>query len=111
MTIAGAIQVDDGVELRLGGEVPLRIAPSAKIPAAMELQLAGERYVAPLGPARLGVGTWHLELAGDEWTELVTNDDPPAFVGSMGLASRVTLLIGDAIAEARGGATVLRIVG
>jgi hypothetical protein len=109
LALAGEAVVGDGIELRLGKEVPLVVRPAADLPLAVSIEVCGERYVAPLGPARLGVGAWRLEQARDGWVELVTDDDPTAFADALQLASRVTLLGGDAIARERSGTPVLRV--
>jgi hypothetical protein len=111
LALAGEAVVGEGIELRLGKEVPLVVRPSTELPGAVSLEIAGARYVAPLGDARLGVGAWRLERAPDGWAELATDDDPPAFAGALRLAPRVTLLRGDAISRERGGPAVLRVEG
>ena len=109
LALAGEARVGDGIEVRLGDEVPMVVRPSEELGGAALIELAGERYVAPLGKAALGVGAWMLERGSDGWAELVTSDSPPAFADAMQLAPRVTLLAGDAIAAERGGDVVLRI--
>jgi hypothetical protein len=109
LALAGEARVGEGIEVRLGDEVPMVVRPSEELGGAALIELAGERYVAPLGRAALGVGAWALERAGDGWAELVTSDSPPAFADAMQLAPRVTLLAGDAIAAERGGVVVLRV--
>jgi hypothetical protein len=111
MRIAGAVPIGDGVELRLGKEVPMRVAPSDEMQGAVAIDLAGERYVAPLGSARVGVGEWRLEMAADGWIELVSDGGPAAIVDGAALVTRASLLVGDAIARARGGEPVLRVLG
>jgi hypothetical protein len=111
LALAGEATVGDGLEVRLGKEVPLVVRPSTELPGAVSLDIAGARYIAPLGPARLGVGAWRLERAPDGWVELATDDDPPAFAGALRLAPRVTLLRGDAMSRERGGLAVLRVEG
>jgi hypothetical protein len=111
MALAGAVSVGMGLELSLGREVPLRLAPSDALTGATALDLHGERYVAPLGPAKLGIGAWRLEVASDGWLELVTDDAPTALMDGMTLVARVTLLVGDVFARERGGGPVLRVVG
>ena len=111
LTLVGEATVGDAIEVRLGKEVPLVVRPSTELPGAVSLEIAGARYLAPLGPARLGVGAWRLERGPDGWVELVTDDDPPAFAGALRLATRVTLLRGDAMSEERGGPAVLRVEG
>ena len=100
----------DGLELKLGGEVPLRLSASEDVVGALAIDMGGSRYVAPLGPTRVGIGAWVLETASDGWLELVTGDDPSAYLGATRLEARTPLLSGDAIAASRGGAGVLRIV-
>ena len=115
MRIAGAIPVamGAGLELKLGGEVPLRLAASDDLPGALAIEVGGSRYVAPLGPARLGIGAWRLESASDGWLELVTDDDPVRATSgdhaARGRGRRCSP--GDAIAEKkrrRSGEVVLR---
>ncbi len=112
MRIGGPLPVPgEGLDVKLGGEVPLRVAASEALPGAMAIRVAGETYVAPLGPARIGIGAWRLEASSDGWIELVTDDDPPAYLGTTSLGPRTALLAGDAIGQVRGGAAVLRVVG
>jgi hypothetical protein len=111
MRIADAVPVGEGLELQLGGEVTLGVAPSAVLDGAVDIRVAGERYVAPLGMARLGIGDWRLECAADGWIELVSTGHSSAFLGSFALAPRTTLLAGDAITATRSGETALEILG
>jgi hypothetical protein len=112
MRLAGSIPVSmaDGLEVKLGGEVPLRLSASEELPGALAIEIGGSRYVAPLGPARLGIGSWALETASDGWLELVTGDAPVAYLGGLRLDARTPLLSGDAIASSRGEASVLLVV-
>ncbi len=110
MEIAGKMPMGDGLELKLGKEVALRVAPSAEMEGAIAIDLAGSAWIAPLGAAKLGVGDWRLELATDGWVELVFGT-PEAFVRDVALVARTTLLTGDAIGETRGGPAVLRVLG
>lgn len=126
--MTGEVAVGDGIELRLGNEVPLVVRLVGEGPdegpRAIAIEVAGVRYVAPLGPARLGLGAWRLEWsrgtasvegrdeARDEaWVELATDDRSPAYAGGLRLAERVTLLVGDAITNERPGEPVLAILG
>jgi hypothetical protein len=111
LALAGEAVVGDAIEVRLGKEVPLVVRPSHELPGAVVLEVGGARYVAPLGPALLGIGAWRLERGADGWVELVTDDAPAAFAGVLQLAPRVTLVAGDAIARERGGAPVLGVGG
>lgn len=107
--LAGALAVGDGIEVELGGEVRVRVSPATELVGAVAIEVAGARYVAPLGPARLPIGDWRLETAADGWVELVSAV-PPAFASEASLVGRATLLVGDAIGAARGGAPVLGVV-
>jgi hypothetical protein len=105
-------RVGSRLELLLGSAVSLVLAPAEDLPGAVAIEVAGSRYVAPLGPARLGIGQWRLECvrsAGvEDWVELVTDDAPPAFSGGLRVSPRVTLLAGDAFAAEPGGEVALR---
>ncbi len=114
MDVEGDVVVGQGIELRLGREVPLKLAPSALLDDALDVELAGQRFVAPLGRASLArvVGRpWHLELASDGWVELVAAADAPPLADGVTLVPRATLLAGDAFAIARGAPVVLRVLG
>jgi hypothetical protein len=111
LRLVGETRVAKRLELRLGGEVPLVVAPTDDLPGAFAIEVAGVRYVAPLGPAGLGLGAWRLERGADGWVELATDDDPPAFARAMQLAPRITLLRGDALAAERGGKAHLVVEG
>ena len=113
--LEGEAPMGRGLDLRLGGEVSLVLRPADDFPGAVAIEVAGSRYVAPLGPARLGIGQWRLECdrsAGvEDWVELVTDDAPPAFAGGLRLSSRVTLVAGDAFATQSGGDVGIRFGG
>jgi tetratricopeptide (TPR) repeat protein len=113
LALAGDARVGDGIDLRLGKEVPVRIAPAGELSGAMAIEVLGVRHLAPIGPLALHMppGEWRLELASDGWIELVTSDGPAAFIGGSEVASRSTLLVGDAIALTRTGDAVLRVLG
>ncbi len=111
MRIAGALPIGDGLDLKLGGEVPLRITKAPDFDGAVMIHLGGESYVAPLGPMRIGIGAWRIEASAAGWLELVTDDAPPAIASGIRFVSRATLLIGDAITDARGAEPILRVLG
>ena len=109
INLAGALAVGEGLELKLGKEVPIRLAPSARLDGAVEITVSGETYVACLGPTRLPVAGITLAAGSDGWLELVTAG-ARAFAGDVELVPRTTLLVGDALATTRSGAAVLRIL-
>jgi len=110
LNLVGAIPVGDGLELTLGKEVRLRLSPSSAFDGAVAIELGGERYVAPIGPARISGLPWELREGTDPWIELVT-EGRDAYIGEMSLVAKVTLLVGDVLAAERGGAEILRVVG
>jgi hypothetical protein len=109
LAIPDPLEIAEGVALTLGGGVPLRLEPSNVLAGALAIDVAGERYVAPLGEAKLGLGTWRLAQGADGWVELLTDGGPQVFLGDMVMTSRVTLLRGDALSCERGGEVVIRI--
>jgi hypothetical protein len=109
LALAGEVFVADGVELRLGDEVPMMVRPSGDPCDGVAIEVGGARYFAPLGAARLGVGAWRLERGDDGWVELVTDESPPAYAAGLTMAGRVTLLSGDALGTARDGEAVVRV--
>jgi hypothetical protein len=76
---------------------------------AIEIELAGTTYVAPLGTAVLSEG-WRLEAATDGWLELVSTRDKPAYLGDVVLDPRTSLLHGDEISAERGAPRVLKVM-
>lgn len=109
--IHGEVKLGDGLDLRLGGEVPLIARRAADFPGFAAIEVTGVRYVAPLGPALLAIGRWRLEAAppGEvgAWIDLVTEDEPPAFAAGIRLVSRVSLLKGDTLSAERHGDALL----
>lgn len=110
IALAGALPVGEGLELKLGREVPLRIAPRAELPGAVEIKVAGETYVATLGPCHLPVGGLGLAPGADGWVELVS-EEHPVYLGNVELVPRATMLVGDALSTSRGAPPALRVLG
>lgn len=109
INLAGALPVHDGLDLKLGREVSLRIAPCKRLEGAIEIEVAGERYVATLGKNVLPIDGLTLATGTDGWVELVT-EGAHAYVGGVEWTERATLLAGDAIATARAGEVAVRVV-
>jgi tetratricopeptide (TPR) repeat protein len=109
INLAGALPVRDGLDLKLGREVSLRIAPSKRLEGAIEIEVAGERYVACLGKNCLPIEGLSLAAGTDGWVELVAQGTH-AYVGGVEWTPRATLLAGDAIATTRAGDVALKVV-
>lgn len=109
INLAGPLPVGDGLELKLGKEVPLRIAPSKRLEGAVEIDVSGEKYYACLGPTRTPAPGIDLVAGVDGWIELVATGTR-AFQGGVELVPRATLLLGDAISTTRGGEPALRVI-
>ncbi len=110
VNLAGPLAVRDGLDLKLGREVPLRIAPCARLEGAIEIDVAGERWIACLGKSAAPAAGLELGASADGWVELVSTG-AHAYLGTVELVPRATLLVGDAIATTRGGEPVLRVHG
>src|SRR5690606_29604147 len=98
-TLAGAridtLPIGAGLDLLLAGQIPCRLAPLAPDDASAPIlvEVAGARYVAPLGP--LQVAGWVVTDAhdgGDRFVVLRTlpGRDPP-HLGSYRLAAQIEL--------------------
>jgi hypothetical protein len=107
--LTGPLPVGRGVQLLLGGEVPCAITPGTGEGCVVEI--AGDRFTAPLGD--LPVGPWRIRVdraGASAFVALKTPPGaPPPFLGDYQLAPSVELCAGDAIASARGGTAVFRL--
>jgi hypothetical protein len=109
INLAGALPIGEGLELKLGKEVPLRITRSKRLAGSVEIDVAGEKYFACLGPTRTPVPGLELAAGADGWIELVPRG-ARTFMRDVELVPRTTLLVGDSISTTRSGAPMLRIV-
>lgn len=109
INLAGTLPVRDGLDLKLGREVTLRIHPCTRLPGAVEIEVAGGRYVASLGKNVLPVEGLALACGTDGWVELVA-EGTHAYVGEVEWTQNATLLAGDAIKTKRAGETIIKIV-
>lgn len=98
------VSVGGGIELELGGAVTMLIRPHRRF--GLELMLADARIWLPL--AAIPVSTWHIELADDDWVELVTNRTP-CFHAKGRCGERIGLLKADAFAEAPSSNALVRV--
>lgn len=110
INLAGTLAIREGLELKLGKEVPIRIVPSTVVDGAVEINVSGETYIASLGKMRLPIPGIILAPGSDGWIELVT-EGTSAFAGDVELVPRATLLSGDTLSITRSGDPVLRILG
>jgi hypothetical protein len=107
----GEVAMGEGIKLVLGGAVAVALRPAMVLEGAVEVTVDSACYIAPLGPASLGVGRWRIERAADDWLEIVTDGEPPAYSGGLEWPPRATLLAGDAIATERGGTCEVEVGG
>ena len=110
INLAGPLPVGEGIELKLGKEVPLRVTPSRRLVGAIEIDVSGARYYAYLGPTHTPVEGIELAAGSDGWIELVTRG-ARIFSGDVELVPRTTLLVGDTVSTTRGGEPLLRVIG
>jgi hypothetical protein len=115
--LAGAridsLPVGEGLDLVLAGQIACRLAPldAADPESAIVVDVAGTRYVAPLGPLR--IAGWTITDAhdgGDRFVLLRTlaGRDPP-HLGSYRLGPQIELCLGDRLSAERGGEVVLAV--
>lgn len=113
--IAGKIPLGDGLSLKLGGDVPCRVAPTSDVAGGgVMVEVAGLAYFAPLGELR--VGRWAIALdgpGGDDQSFIVLKSSPdaPAYLGELVTAPVIELCAGDAPTEERGGPARLVVLG
>ncbi len=108
--VQGVLAIGAGLDLELAGQIACRLTPS-RAPNGVHIDVAGTRYLAPLGP--LHVGDWTLVDAhdGDErFIVLRAPDGAPApHMGSYRLGRQIELSAGDAIAATRGGPVLVAV--
>jgi tetratricopeptide (TPR) repeat protein len=109
VNLAGALPVRDGLDLKLGREVTLRVAPCKRLEGAIEIEVAGQRYVACLGKNCLPIDGLALGAGSDGWVELHTNGTH-VYVRGVEWTQSATLLAGDAIATTRAGDPAVKVV-
>ncbi len=111
--IRGALPIGQGVQLELAGQVSVRAAPAkADEPnGPVALEVAGERYILPLGP--LAIDPWRLVDAhdGDERFVVLRTPEPcePPHMAGYRLAYEIELCRGDRLCARRGGPVVLAV--
>jgi hypothetical protein len=110
INLAGPLAIGEGLELKLGKEVPIRITPSKRIKTAIEIDVSGEKYYASLGPTATPVKGLDLIAGTDGWIELDVSNGTRAFTGDVELVPRTTLLVGDAVSTTRGSEALLRVI-
>lgn len=109
VNLAGTLPVHEGLDLKLGREVTLRLAPCKRLPGAIEIEVAGGRYIACLGKNCLPVEGLTLDCGTDGWVELVAHGTH-AYVGGIEWSQHATLLAGDLIGTQRGGAPSVKVI-
>lgn len=107
--LAGPLPVHDGIDLKLGGEVSCRISPSQRLGGAIEIEVAGHRYVACLGKACLPIDGLTIAAGTDGWVELLAHGTH-AYVGGVEWTDHATLLAGDAVGTSRAGDPSVKVV-
>jgi pSer/pThr/pTyr-binding forkhead associated (FHA) protein len=111
--VRGTLPVGEGLELRLAGEVDCRITPVSTTGGgdAVAIEVGGERYLAPLGPLR--VGDWHVNDAQDGGERFVVVRTPagrePPHMAGYRLSAQIELCVGDELTARRDGPVVLSV--
>ncbi len=106
--LAAPVPIGDGVTVTLGADLPCVVTPRAE--GGVEIEVAGERFVAPLGPLRCFGWTITREIDdGEAYVVLSSGPDAAAYLGDLVASGRIDLAAGDAIAVSRGGPAVLKV--
>ncbi|MBI5534675.1 MAG: FHA domain-containing protein [Deltaproteobacteria bacterium] len=105
--LAGPIAVGAGLDLKLGGQIELRVQPRGD--GALRLQVAGQTWLAPLGPMK--IGPFELKIASER-VQVTLGDSREAPVLN-GLIANVPIDLcrGDEIRETRDGPILLKVAG
>ncbi len=114
--LEGSIPVGEGVRVELGGEVPCAIAPrgvdASGASTEVVVEVAGERYLAPLGELR--VRGWRIgrEVEGDQAFVVLRTPDGASrpILGELEVGAVAELCVGDEFRAERGGPVRLRVV-
>jgi FHA domain len=110
LRISGPLAVGAGLELMLGGAIPIAFAPHPDLPGALQVDAEGQKLVACFQCLKLpGLG-WTLSAGDDAWCELRGSPSAPIFERDLNMEMTVQLLQGDHFSEARGEGAVLRIL-
>ncbi len=112
--LAGPVPVGDRLSLLLGGEIECLVS-SGEGDGPLTVEIAGGRYVAPLGPFPVALSNGKRAFVrldgpgGDEasFVLLETTADAPMFRGGLQLGPRVELALGDEVGAERTGQPVL----
>jgi hypothetical protein len=100
----GPLPVGNGVDLKLGGQIPLRLEPWRD---GVKLLLTGRVVVAPLGPLR--VGGFSILRTESGVIQLCASDGPPVLNGLTAEAA-IDLAYGDKVSATRNGPVVVEVV-
>jgi hypothetical protein len=105
--LAASVAVGEGLQIKLGGEIPCKLTPAvatAAHGALVAVDIAGGRYFVALGP--LVLFGWNVTSRREGAAAFVVLRTPdgasPPFLGEYQLAREVELCAGDAIATTRG---------
>ena len=104
--LAGPVPVGEGISLSLGADLPCRVEPHHD--GGVLVEVAGERYHAPLGPLRFA--GWRIDVErteGESFVVLESSPEAPAFLGDLVAGSRIELAVGDRVSRERGGSAQL----
>lgn len=104
--IAGPLPVGTGIDLMLGGQVPLHAAPWGS--SGVALTLPGIACIAPLGP--LHVGPFVIERSNDIMQLRPSGSNGAPILNGLIAAPCVDLCYGDEIRERRDGPVLLKVL-
>lgn len=103
--LSGSVPLQSRIDLVLGGEVPLSIAPHEAY--GLELSILKETFCVPLGDLSSSVGSFRC--GADDWVELVPSERG-VYLNSVHVLDRVQLCAGDELRPARDADTLVRVL-
>jgi hypothetical protein len=104
--ISGPLPVGSGIEVVLGGQVPVRIEPWRGGGAA--ISVSGQVFLAPFGP--LPVGPFAVDRCGDVMTLSAEASGAPPVLNGLTCDMVVDLCLGDEIRSTRDGPVLLKVI-
>ncbi len=104
--ISGPLPIGAGIDVVLGGQIPVRIEPWRGGGAA--ISASGQVFLAPFGP--LSVGPFAVDRCGDVMTLSAGVSGVPPVLNGLTCDAVVDLCFGDEIRSTRDGAVLLKVI-
>ncbi len=104
--IDGALPVGDGLDLVLGGQVPIRMDRWGE--RGVSVSVSGQLYVASFGPLR--AGPFSIDRSGDVMQLRASGTAPPPVLNGLTCDAVIDLCRGDEVRASREGPVIFKVV-